>query len=120
MPGLGIETSSKANHLLAGLFLAIPFGILADKYGRKWLSVVNVTSIWARAVSIFIVCEFTRLTHRPRCTNSSLTFEGAFPQVLPLRLVWLQSALAVFGGGSIVASALFLVIATDVTPKSQR
>ena len=85
---------------LPGLFLAIPFGMLADKYGRKWLSVLNVASIWLRMGWICFIC--------------------AFPHAFPIRLIWLQSALGILGGGSLVASALFMVIMTDVTPESHR
>ena len=83
-----------------GLFLAIPFGMLADRYGRKWLTVLNVTSIWLRMAWICLVC--------------------AIPQSLPIRLVWLQSTLGLLGGGTMVASALLMVIITDLTPESGR
>jgi len=83
-----------------GLFLAIPFGILADTYGRKWLSVLNAASIWLRMGWICFVC--------------------AFPHALPIRLIWLQSVLGVLGGGSLVTSALFMVIMTDVTLEASR
>jgi len=85
---------------IPGLFLAIPFGMLADRYGRKWLSVLNVASMWLRMGWICFVC--------------------AFPHAFPIRLIWLQSALGVLGGGSLVASALFMVIMTDVTPEVSR
>lgn len=92
--------------------------MLADKFGRKWLSVLNVTSMWARAIWIYVVCKFV-LTNPPRPSNSR-NDAGAFPQILPIRLIWLQGALGVFGGGTLVASALLFVITTDVTPESQR
>jgi MFS family permease len=85
---------------IPGLFLAIPFGILADRYGRKWLSGLNIASIWLRMGWICFVCTF--------------------PHAFPIRLIWLQSALGVLGGGSLVASALFMVIMTDVTPEASR
>lgn len=85
---------------IPGLFLAIPFGMLADEYGRGWLSVLNVAAMWLRMGWICFVC--------------------AFPNAFPIRLIWLQSALGVLGGGSLVASALFMVIVTDVTPEASR
>ncbi|KAL8820713.1 MAG: hypothetical protein Q9191_007459 [Dirinaria sp. TL-2023a] len=85
---------------LPGLFLAIPFGMLADKYGRKWLNVLNTASLWLRLGWICLVC--------------------AFPHLIPLRLIWAQSILGVFGGGPVVGSALSMVIMTDVTPESKR
>ena len=44
--------------VISGLFLAIPYGYLADKYGRKWLMVLNSVSITLRFIWIYIVCEF--------------------------------------------------------------
>lgn len=43
------------------LFLAIPYGYLADKYGRKWLMVLNSVSITLRFLWIYIVCKFAEL-----------------------------------------------------------
>ena len=85
---------------LPGLFLAIPFGMLADRYGRKWLNLLNVACLWLQMGWIYFVC--------------------AFPKGFPIRLIWAQSILGIFGGGPLVASALSMVIMTDVTPESKR
>lgn len=85
---------------IPGLFLAIPFGMLADRYGRKWLCLLNIASMWLRMGWICFVC--------------------AFPNAFPIRLIWLESALGIFGGGNLVASALFMVVMTDVTPEASR
>ena len=42
---------------LPGLFLAVPYGMLADKYGRKWLFVMNIVAMQARSVWSYVVCE---------------------------------------------------------------
>ena len=42
---------------LPGLFLAVPFGMLADKYGRKWLFVMNILSMQGRSTWQYIVCK---------------------------------------------------------------
>ena len=44
---------------LPGLFLAVPFGMLADKYGRKWLFVMNIVAMQGRSTWSYIVCEST-------------------------------------------------------------
>ena len=43
------------------LFLAIPYGYLADKHGRKWLMVLNSASITLRFLWMYIVCKFVEL-----------------------------------------------------------
>ncbi|MCJ1400764.1 hypothetical protein MMC11_003972 [Xylographa trunciseda] len=86
------------NHL-PGLFLAIPFGMMADKYGRKWLLVVNVIQMQLRSCWIYLILYF--------------------PNFFPIKLIWLEAALGIFGGGSMVATALIFVIVSDVTPSSQ-
>lgn len=40
-----------------GLFLAIPFGMVADKYGRKWLLVINIIQMQVRACWVYLICE---------------------------------------------------------------
>jgi hypothetical protein len=43
----------------------------------------------------------------------------SFPDVIPIRFIWLEAALGLLGGGSMVATALLFVIVSDVTPSSQ-
>ena len=83
---------------MVGLFLAVPFGMLADKYGRKWLFVMNILSMQGRTTWQYIVCSF--------------------PHIFPLKAIWLEAILAVFGGGSMVSTALIFVTLSDVTPNS--
>ncbi len=47
---------------MPGLLLAIPFGILADKYGRKWLFVLNLFCMLCRYLWVVTICELHRLT----------------------------------------------------------
>ena len=84
---------------LPGLFLAIPFGMLADKYGRKWIFVMNIVAMQGKATWQYVVC--------------------AYPDVFPLRMIWLDSLFGIFGGGSMVATALIFTCMSDVTPSSQ-
>ncbi|MCJ1473273.1 hypothetical protein MMC13_001924 [Lambiella insularis] len=84
---------------LPGLFLAIPFGMMADKYGRKWLLVVNVIQMQIRACWVYLILFF--------------------PNFFPVKLIWFEAVFGIFGGGSMVATALLFVIVSDVTPSSQ-
>ncbi|MCJ1463419.1 hypothetical protein MMC07_002026 [Pseudocyphellaria aurata] len=85
---------------LPGLFLAIPFGLAADKYGRKWVMVLGVTSVFLRTSWTYAVF--------------------AFPHIFPIRLMWLQGVLTIFGGGPAVTTALFWVVTTDVSSEAER
>ena len=49
---------------LPGLFLAVPFGMLADKYGRKWLFVMNILSMQGRTTWQYIVCRCLQRSSR--------------------------------------------------------
>ena len=42
---------------LPGVFLAVPFGVLADRYGRKWIFVMVLTAAWIEAAWIYAVCK---------------------------------------------------------------
>jgi hypothetical protein len=79
------------------LFLAIPFGILADQVGRKWLLRLNLLTILPKTVWIGIVCATS----------------------MPLHNVCYASILNVFCGGRVVAEMLFFVIITDITPRDR-
>jgi len=83
--------------VMPALFLAIPFGILADKYGRKWLLFSNVLCILCRYSWVAAVCFFA---------NSS-----------SIRLVWLGTMFNFVSGGNIVAESLFCTILSDITPR---
>jgi len=82
------------------LFLSIPFGIMADKMGRRPLFLICSGSFVFRLAWIQIVCWFW--------------------QYLPLKLVWLASIHGIFGGGSPVLSFVVMVILTDVTSEAGR
>jgi hypothetical protein len=41
-----------------GLFLAVPYGWLADNYGRRPIIIVSMVSFWVRAALIMVICEF--------------------------------------------------------------
>lgn len=65
LPGNGLQTPTynisigpAANVIsVIGLFLAVPFGMLADKYGRKWLLVLNIVQLQLRGCWMYLVCE---------------------------------------------------------------
>ena len=42
---------------IIGIFLAVPFGMLADKYGRKWLLMLDVVAICLRQSWFYFIRE---------------------------------------------------------------
>ena len=79
---------------LPGLFLAIPFGILANRVGREWILRLSISVILFRELWIIFVAAVG----------------------LPLRAVYLGSALNILCGGNMVAEMMFCVVLTDITP----
>ncbi|KAI9838544.1 MAG: hypothetical protein M1819_004853 [Sarea resinae] len=86
-------------NFLPGVMLCVPYGMLADRVGRKWILVMNQIAINLGSLWVYLICSF--------------------PDALPLRLIWLEGIVGLFGGGNIVATALIFVIISDVTPVAQ-
>ncbi|KAI9730352.1 MAG: hypothetical protein M1834_005862 [Cirrosporium novae-zelandiae] len=85
---------------LPGLFLALPYGALADKYGRKWILALNAIVAFLQNIAVYIIL--------------------AYPHIFPLQLIWLVSVGAVFGGGNVVITALVFAIIADVFTEAER
>jgi MFS family permease len=79
---------------IPGILLAVPYGVLADKWGRKLVLSMGLVGIVVQQIWILFICW---------CR-------------FPLWMVWLSSAFTLFGGGSIVASTLLFAIVADVAP----
>ncbi|KAF2439771.1 hypothetical protein P171DRAFT_476218 [Karstenula rhodostoma CBS 690.94] len=84
---------------IPGLLLAIPFGALADKWGRKWIFVASLVGVQLNSAWVLLICYF---------------------RTLPLQLTWFSSAFFLVGGGPIVASTLAITMISDVAPPAQR
>ncbi|TVY45356.1 Efflux pump [Lachnellula subtilissima] len=82
------------------LLVAIPFGRLGDRYGRRKILATALVGVAASLCEIFVVC--------------------AFPKVFPVRLVWLSSILLLCGGGLNSASAYMWAMASEAIPSKQR
>ena len=100
---------------LPGLFLAVPYGMLADRYGRKGIITACLAAIWVEQGWIYVVSEYQTLTWG----NNSSRGPGAFPDIFPLRLIWLSPIVTVIGGGDLVLSSLVFTVLYDVTPQAK-
>ncbi|KAG9240836.1 major facilitator superfamily domain-containing protein [Calycina marina] len=82
------------------LVVAIPLGRMADLWGRRKIFALSLIGVMMSLVEIFVVC--------------------AFPQIFPLRLVWLSSLFLLCGGGLNAASAYMWASASDSIPTERR
>ncbi|KAJ4299665.1 hypothetical protein N0V90_004911 [Kalmusia sp. IMI 367209] len=84
---------------IPGLVLAVPFGALADEWGRKWIFVATLVGLQLNSAWILLICYF---------------------RSLPLQLTWFSSAFYFIGGGPVVASALGITMISDIAPPDKR
>ncbi|RDW79795.1 hypothetical protein BP6252_04433 [Coleophoma cylindrospora] len=82
------------------MLVAVPYGLLADRIGRKPVFGIVVTG--------YIVSNLWSLNVM------------WFWRTLPLRLVWLSPLLLFIGGGDVVTAIVFYSIASDVTTEENR
>ncbi|KAF2636287.1 MFS general substrate transporter [Massarina eburnea CBS 473.64] len=84
---------------IPGILLAVPFGALADKWGRKWIFAIALAGLQFNMAWVLLICYF---------------------RSLPLELTWFSSAFYFIGGGPMVAVAVGMTMIADVTPPEKR
>ncbi|GKZ28480.1 hypothetical protein AbraIFM66950_007148 [Aspergillus brasiliensis] len=85
---------------LPGIVLALPYGFLADRVGRKPILLLSLTGLLMEELAIRVVCW---------CST-----------VLPLRTVWVTPIFQLVGGGPQLSTAMAYAMITDVVPVSKR
>jgi len=85
---------------IPALLLVLPFGWAADRFGRKPLLSMGLLSAVFRFAWIQVVTWFW--------------------QTFDVRMTWLSTLHACFGGGSAVTTGIFFVILSDITPEAER
>ncbi|KAJ5746959.1 uncharacterized protein N7511_008655 [Penicillium nucicola] len=85
---------------IPSIVLSLPYGILADHWGRRPVLYLSMLGIILSEVWIRIVCLWST--------------------VIPLRMVWLSSVFRIIGGGDSVLTAIALVIVADVFSEDER
>lgn len=85
---------------LPGLLVAIPFGILADRYGRRLVLVLAILGALLQDVISKTVLWY--------------------PDLINPRFIWLSSAALLVGGGDAVAGSMVFLVVADVALPQQR
>lgn len=80
--------------------LAIPFAALADRYGHSFILAIAMLGVFLEDGWAFLVCWF--------------------PDVFPIRLIWLHFLFTLMGGGFTVVVTLLHVIIADVATPEER
>jgi MFS family permease len=92
----GIERLS----IIIPSILAIPFAALADRYGHSLVLSLAIFGVFLEDGWPFIVCWF--------------------PQIFPIRLIWLHFFFSLLGGGfTVVVTLLHVIIANVVSPEER-
>ncbi|KAE9378165.1 MFS general substrate transporter [Stipitochalara longipes BDJ] len=103
------EVQQELNILFAGmhflgafvsLVTAVPYGLLADRIGRRPVFLLAVYGLFLANLWSLVILRFWRY--------------------LPVRLLWLNIAFTLIGGGEAVATMMFYAIGSDVTPQEKR
>ncbi|KAF2258094.1 MFS general substrate transporter [Lojkania enalia] len=83
--------------MLPSLVLAVPYGILAETFGRKPIMLMSMIGIAAEMLTDVLICWF--------------------PHAFRLRIVWITPLLQVLGGGiSVTNSMLYTMLADYLEP----
>ncbi|EAW08898.1 putative MFS transporter [Aspergillus clavatus NRRL 1] len=85
---------------IPGVALAIPYGLLADRWGRKPVVLMSMIGILLSMTFTLVVCGLW--------------------QIFPLRLVWLSPIFTVLGGGAPVLFSMIWTMIADVMPENER
>lgn len=85
--------------VFAGLLCTVPYGLLAERIGRKHVLMLYLAGILAAFSWVLAVCYF---------------------RFLPVRWVWFSGAFLFIGGGDPVGSSVLHVMVTDVVEPAER
>ncbi|PLB46300.1 MFS general substrate transporter [Aspergillus steynii IBT 23096] len=85
---------------ILSIFMAIPYGLLADRRGRKPTICLSIPGFALNCAIQFAVMWY--------------------PDVFPLRTVWISCLSWLFGGGPVVAFAIIWTMMSDVTTEDER
>ena len=106
------------------MILAIPYGTLADRIGRKKIFLLAIVGCFLNDVWIRVVCALP-LSLCPLASisgppNSNLLNLDWFSDSFPVRAVWFGGLWQLIGGGAATFSSVSFVLVADICPAEQR
>ncbi|PQE09465.1 Major facilitator superfamily domain general substrate transporter protein [Rutstroemia sp. NJR-2017a BVV2] len=117
---------------IPGLIMAVPYGVLADRIGRRtvlFLALIGVTASMGWAMS---VCEFfvlflggvgVSVGKKEECDDEKsmlIRVKVYFDTVFDIRWFWASNVFIFIGGGSAVIRSMVFTIIADVVPEEHR
>ncbi|KAH8706205.1 major facilitator superfamily domain-containing protein [Ilyonectria robusta] len=87
-------------NLIPGLLVSIPYGVLADTYGRRAILALSMMALITQDILAKIILWRS--------------------DIFAPRLIWLTSITRFAGGGEIVASSMIFLMIADVVPAHER
>lgn len=106
--------------LLLGMLSAIPWGVVADKKGRRLVIVIGIIGLLLFDGWYYFVCE-SFPDPEPDGRGRALTGEiGYFYKQLPPRAIWAGALFIAIGGGSPVLASIVIAILADASPPELR
>ncbi|KAL4929070.1 putative MFS transporter [Aspergillus undulatus] len=85
---------------LPGIILALPFGFMADRVGRKKVLMLSLFGLMMQEGAVRVICWNSR--------------------TISPRVVWFTSLFQICGGGSQIATSMAFTIMTDIFPVEKR
>jgi len=83
-----------------GLILTIPYGIIADRVGAKFIFILSITGLVLAGIYNFTILYFWK------------TF--------PIHLMWLSPIITILGGGQFVTNMMFYALGSSVSTDANR
>ncbi|KAA8651283.1 hypothetical protein EYZ11_009188 [Aspergillus tanneri] len=82
------------------IILALPFGVMADRVGRKKVALLSILGLMMQEVAMRVICWYSN--------------------IIPLQAIWFTPLFQICGGGSQIASSMVFTIVTDIYPVEKR